>query len=174
VKASEGHAQLMKRLRHRDTVAFELLYDRYQRMVFGIALRMLANAATAEDVTQSVFLNLWSAPDAFRGGNFGAWLSRVTRNRSLDELRRAMHGQREIPADVPIEASVDEEVFARIDSQRVRTALAMLPDEQRIPIETGFFGGITHEEMARRTGNPLGTIKTRIRAGLRRLRDELG
>ncbi len=163
----------MKRLRHRDPVAFELLYDRYRRIVFGIALRMLADAATAEDVTQSVFLTLWSAPDAFRGGSFGAWLSRVTRNRSLDELRRVMHGQREIPVDVSIEASVDEEVFARIDSQRVRTALAMLPDEQRIPIETGFFGGITHEEMAKRTGNPLGTIKTRIRAGLRRLHDEL-
>jgi RNA polymerase sigma-70 factor (ECF subfamily) len=164
----------MERLRARDTAAFETLYNLYHRLVFGIALRMLSDATMAEDLTQAVFLKLWSAPDAFREGNFAAWLSRVTRNRALDVLRsRAGKTESEIPAELPADGSLDDEVFARIDAQRVRTALASLPDEQRAPIEMGFFGGVTHEEIARRTGIPLGTIKTRIRSGLRKLRGEL-
>jgi RNA polymerase sigma-70 factor (ECF subfamily) len=164
----------MERLRARDPVAFEHVYDAYHRLVFGIALRMLGDATMAEDLTQSVFLKIWTSPELFRNGNFGAWLSRVTRNRALDVLRsRASHTQAEIPADIPIDGTVDDIVFAKIDSQRVRRALAMLPEEQRAPIEMGFFGGVTHEEIARRTGVPLGTVKTRIRTGLRRLRGEL-
>lgn len=128
----------------------------------------------AEDVTQSVFLKLWSTPDAFRDGNFSAWLSRVTRNRVLDVLRsRANKPAVEIPADLPAELSLDDDVFARIDAERVRSALAALNDDQRSLIELGFFGGVTHEEIARRTGLPLGTIKTRIRTGLRRMRESL-
>ena len=170
----EDGARLMERIRARDPVAFELLYDAYHRLVFGIALRMLTDTTMAEDLTQSVFLKIWSSPDSFRDGNFGAWLSRVTRNRSLDVLRsRASHPQGEIPADIPMDGTIDDVVFAKIDSQRVRSALAGLPDEQRAPIEMGFFGGVTHEEIARRTGIPLGTIKTRIRTGLHRLRDDL-
>lgn len=164
----------MERIRARDAAAFELLYDLYHRLVFGIALRMLSDTTMAEDLTQSVFLKIWSTPDSFRDGNFGAWLSRVTRNRALDVLRsRAARPEGEIPADVPTEGSIDDLVFSKIDSQRVRSALAALPDEQRSPIEMGFFGGVTHEEIARRTGIPLGTVKTRIRSGLRRLRGDL-
>lgn len=164
----------MERLRARDPVAFEHLYDAYHRLVFGIALRMLSDTTMAEDLTQSVFLKIWSSPEAFRDGNFSAWLARVTRNRALDVLRsRAAHSASEIPADIPAEGNIDDIVFSKIDSQRVRSALAALPDEQRSPIEMGFFGGITHEEIARRTGIPLGTVKTRIRTGLRRLRGDL-
>jgi len=164
----------MERIRARDPAAFERLYDAYHRLVFGIALRMLTDTTMAEDLTQSVFLKIWTSPDSFRDGNFGAWLSRVTRNRALDVLRsRAAHSAADIPADLPVEGAIDDVVFAKIDSQRVRSALAALPDEQRAPIEMGFFGGITHEEIARRTGIPLGTVKTRIRSGLRRLRGEL-
>jgi RNA polymerase sigma-70 factor (ECF subfamily) len=142
--------------------------------VFGIALRMLSDTTMAEDLTQSVFLKVWSSPDSFREGNFAAWLARVTRNRALDVLRsRAARSEAEIPADIAMDGTIDDVVFARIDSQRVRSALAALPEEQRSVIEMGFFGGITHEEIARRTGIPLGTIKTRIRSGLRRLRGDL-
>ena len=164
----------MERLRARDPVAFEQLYDAYHRLVFGIALRMLSDTTMAEDLTQSVFLKLWTSPESFRDGNFAAWLSRVTRNRALDVIRsRSSRPETEIPADVPMDGTIDDLVFAKIDSQRVRSALAALPAEQRSPIEMGFFGGITHEEIARRTGIPLGTIKTRIRSGLRRLRGDL-
>jgi len=164
----------MERVRARDVHAFEQLYDAYHRLVFGIALRIATDAALAEDVTQSIFLKLWSAPEAFREGNFAGWLSRVTRNRTLDALRsRANRPSDEIPVDLPAEAATETQVFARIDAQRVRSALSTLSEEQRTPIELGFFGGITHEEIARRTGIPLGTVKTRIRTGLRRMRETL-
>jgi len=163
---------LFARLRERDINAFEVLYDRYHRLVFGIAHRMLGEPAAAEDLVQSVFLKLWSTPDVFRAGNFGAWISRVTRNQALDILRsKAMRAIDEMPADIPSEGTVDEVVFARIDGARVRDALRALPDDQRIPIELGFFGGITHEQIAEQLNVPLGTIKTRIRSGLRRLRE---
>jgi RNA polymerase sigma-70 factor (ECF subfamily) len=164
----------MTRVRERDVEAFEVLYDSYHRLVYGIALKMLQDRMAAEDLTQAVFLKVWSAPDAFLGGNFGAWIGRVTRNRALDVLRsRSVRSEAELPTDVALEGALDDTVFARIDGQRVRTALATLPEEQRQPIELGFFGGVTHEEIARRTATPLGTVKTRIRSGLRKLRNTL-
>jgi RNA polymerase sigma-70 factor (ECF subfamily) len=164
----------MARIRERDVDAFESVYDGYHRLVYGIALKMLGDVMAAEDVTQTIFFKLWNQPEAFVSGNFGAWISRVTRNRALDILRsRALRSEGEIPLDVPVEGTLDETVFARLDGARVRDALRSLPIEQRAPIELGFFGGITHEEIARRTATPLGTVKTRIRAGLRRLRATL-
>jgi RNA polymerase sigma-70 factor (ECF subfamily) len=92
----------------------------------------------------------------------------------LDVLRgRARRATEEIPLDLPALGSTAEAAFERIDAERVRAALAELAEEQRSIIELGFFGGITHEEIARRTGIPLGTVKTRIRTGLRRMRDAL-
>ncbi len=170
----EDPSRLLERVRGRDVAAFETLYDAHHRLVYGVALRVLADGPTAEDVTQAVFMKLWADPGAFRGGNFGAWLARVARNRALDAVRsRAARAQGEIPADVPLDFALDEAVLRQLDGARVRAALANLPEEQRAPIELGFFGGVTYEEIARRSGTPLGTVKTRIRAGLRRLRSEL-
>lgn len=132
---------------------------------------MLGDAHGAEDVVQSVFLKLWNSPDLFRGGNFDAWIVRVTRNRALDVLRsRAVRNEGALPEALPEEEAIEEVAFSHIDAARVRAALAGLPPEQREPIEMGFFDGITHEEIARRCNVPLGTIKTRIRSGLRKLR----
>ncbi len=164
----------MARVRARDADAFELLYDRFHRLVYGVATRMMNDVSAAEDLTQAVFLKLWSTPELFRGGNFAAWIVRVTRNRALDMLRtRAGRAESELPESLPEADSIEDVAFASIDASRLRTALESLPPEQREPIELGFFSGITHEEIARRTGIPLGTIKTRIRAGLRRLRSML-
>jgi RNA polymerase sigma-70 factor (ECF subfamily) len=166
--------RLMARVRERDVTAFEAVYDGFHRLVYGIALKMLGDPSAAEDLAQAVFLKVWSSPEAFGGGNFGAWIARVTRNRALDALRsRATRPETEMPADIPLEGSLDESVFARLDGERVRSALAALPDEQRRPIELGFFGGMTHDEIARRSELPLGTVKTRIRAGLKKLRVSL-
>ncbi len=171
---SEDAARLMGRVRERDSDAFEALYDTHYRLVRGVALRMLGDAAAADDVTQTVFLKVWTAPELFRTGNFAAWIVRVTRNRALDVLRsRAQQGACELPESLPELDGIEDVALARIDAAQVRSALADLPAEQREPIELGFFGGITHEEMARRSGIPLGTIKTRIRSGLRRLRSAL-
>lgn len=167
--------RLMERVRARDVAAFEALYDGHHRLVFGIGLRMLGEPNAAEDLTQAVFLKIWTAPDSFHGGSFVAWVSRVARNRALDMLRaRAARPEVEMPCgDMPLDASVDEEAFARLDARRVHDALASLPAEQRTLIEMGFFDGVTHQELAARTGTPLGTVKTRIRAGLRTLRSAL-
>jgi RNA polymerase sigma-70 factor (ECF subfamily) len=167
-------ARLVALIRERDISAFEELYDRYHRLVFGIAQRILGDPNGAEDLTQAVFLKLWSAPQAYRAGNFGAWLARVTRNQALDVVRsKAARSVDEMPAELALEGSVDDEVFARIDGARVREALRSLPEDQRVPIELGFFGGITHEQIAAKLDVPLGTVKTRIRSGLRRLRTDL-
>jgi RNA polymerase sigma-70 factor (ECF subfamily) len=164
----------MARVRDRDPAAFESLYDGFHRLVYGIAQRMLDDSMAAEDLTQAVFLKLWADPDAFHGGNFGAWIARVARNRALDVIRaRSVRPEGEFPIDLGSDDDLDETVLAKIEGERVRAALRALPDEQRAPIELGFFGGITHEEIARRTGTPLGTVKTRIRSGLRKLREAL-
>jgi RNA polymerase sigma-70 factor (ECF subfamily) len=150
------------------------MYDTYHRLVFGIALRMLGDRAAAEDCTQAVFLKVWSSPDGFSSGNFAAWIARVARNRALDMLRsRSAHPSVELPNDIQVDVPLDETVFANVNAAAVRRALAELPDDQRSLIERGFFGGLTHEELSRQTGVPLGTVKTRIRNGLRKLRDSL-
>ncbi len=164
----------MERVRARDAAAFEALYDEYHRLVYGLALRVLGDPGGAEDVTQAVFLKIWDSPALFRGGNFGAWIARVTRNRCFDVLRsRAVRAEGDFPDAMPLDDSIEDQAIANVDGARVRDALAQLPHEQREPIELGFFGGATQSEIARQTGMPLGTIKTRIRTGLRRLRNVL-
>ncbi len=163
----------MAGVRARDAAAFEALYDGYHRLVYGIAYRMLGEVAGAEDITQAVFLKIWSAPERFVSGNFAGWIARITRNRALDALRAKSRTDVELPEQQPDEEPMENAAFAAIDAAQVRSALNQLPSEQRELIEMGFFGGITHEELAKRTGIPLGTIKTRIRTGLYRLRAAL-
>ncbi len=170
----EDANRLMARVCDNDAGAFESLYDQYHRLVYGVALRILSDPGAAEDVTQSVFLKIWSDPEAFREGSFGAWIARVARNRAIDALRmRTGHPTAEVPESIPEDQPLEEMALARLSGERVRDAMGQLTPEQREPIELGFFEGITHEEIARRTGVPLGTVKTRIRSGLRRLRSVL-
>jgi RNA polymerase sigma-70 factor, ECF subfamily len=164
----------MERVRARDADAFEVLDDEYHGLVYGLAVRVLSDPVVAEDVTQAVFLKVWSSPALFRGGNFGAWIARITRNRAYDVLRsRAGRDEREIPESLPTSEAIEDTALAHVTAERVREALAQLPQVQRELIELGFFGGITQEEISRETGLPLGTVKTRIRTGLRRLRSAL-
>jgi RNA polymerase sigma-70 factor (ECF subfamily) len=169
----EDAGRLMARVRSKDAAAFEVLYDEYHRLVYGVAMRMLGDVAAAEDITQAVFLKIWSSPQLFEAGNFSGWLVRMTRNRALDLLRSKSYRHEELPETKPADEMPEDTAFAHINADLVRAALKQLPDEQRELIEMGFFGGLTHEEMARRSGTPLGTIKTRIRAGLRKLRSSL-
>ena len=165
---------LMEAVRRRDSSAFEMLFDAYNRLVYGIALRMLGEKLAAEDVTQAIFLKIWHSPDLFRGGNFRAWLIRVARNSCLDELRSRKHNTPLEPSmDVVDDASLEETAFANLDAHEVRSALEVLSKEQREAIELGFFSGLTHCEIADRLALPLGTVKARIRSGLQRLRGAL-
>lgn len=162
---------LIGRVAARDAVAFESLYDSHHRLVFGIALRLLGDAPSAEDLTQAVFLKVWVNPTAFKGGSLPAWIARVTRNAGLDVLRwRSARHEDAIAADMPVDDGLEDTVVASVDADDVRRALAQLPETERSPIEMGFFGGMTYSRIALETGVPLGTVKTRIRSGLHRLR----
>jgi RNA polymerase sigma-70 factor, ECF subfamily len=165
---------LMLRLASGEIVAFEMFYDAYHRLVYGIGLRLLGEDASAEDLTQGVFLKVWMNPAAFKGGNLVAWIGRVARNAALDVLRqRSARAEGEIPANVTLDGALEDEVFANLDAERVRTALLRLPATERIPIEMGFFDGKTYRSVAHEIGVPVGTVKSRIRTGLHRLRDAL-
>jgi RNA polymerase sigma-70 factor, ECF subfamily len=161
----------MERVAARDTAAFETIYDRYHRLVHGIAFRMLADVGSADDVTQTVFLKVWRMPQAFRGGNFEAWIARVTRNQTLDVLRAKdvqFADAGEEREDVT--ESTESAALANADATAVRAALSSLVPEEREPIELAYFGGLTQQRIAERTGIPLGTIKSRMRAALQKMR----
>jgi len=165
---------LIARIAGGDHDSFAALYDRYGALVYGVARRMLGDTA-AEDVTQSVFLQVWSRPSAFRGGSFSAWIARVARNACIDVLRSAAVRTREpeFPADLESSAVVVDEVLSRASAESVSAALAGLPPEQREAIEQAYFGGLSYREVAEKSGAPLGTVKSRIRLGLRRLWESL-
>lgn len=166
----EDDARLMKRVCVKDAGAFEEIYDRHHRLVFGIAMRFLG-ASGAEDATQAVFMKVWSAPNSFEQGNFAAWIGRITRNHCLDVLRhRSRHPSGDLPIDVPSPDSADSAAFAHLDAAAMQRALGQIAPEQRSLIELAYFGGLTQERIAENTGVPLGTVKTRIRTGLQRLR----
>lgn len=172
--AAQEADELMAAVRRREPAAFEALLNRYGRLVFGIAAKMLGDRIAAENATETVFLNVWHAPELFRGGNLSARLVWTTRNRCLAQMRcRCPHSSRDDVQNMAGAFSLEETAFKEINAMRVREALAALPNGQRGPIQMGFFGGLTHEQIAQRTGVPLGMVKKRIRRGLHALRDHL-
>lgn len=183
VRAADD-AVLMEALASGDLHALESLYDRYSALVFSVSHRVLHDTHLAEDVVQEVFLRLWRQPTSFdpKRGRFISWLMSVTRNRALDELRKVSRrvrseDQDEDPvADLPTSDRFDDPALgAELSEQRyaVRVAMTRLPPEQRRVIELAYFSGLTQLEIAAATGDPLGTVKTRVRLGMRKLRAAL-
>ncbi|MGE5322472.1 MAG: RNA polymerase sigma factor [Actinomycetota bacterium] len=168
----KDEAALIARLRAGDENAMADVYDRYSGIVYAVALRVLGNTSSAEDVVQEVFLQLWRNPQAFDAdrGKLAPWLAVIARNRSIDVLRkRPMEDDID---EVPVSTGVNlEDEFAEHQAiNKVRGVLAQLPQDQRRLLEMAFFEGMTHSEIAARSGEPLGTVKTRIRSGLQALR----
>ena len=164
-----------------DAAALEALYGRYGRACYGLARRILTDEQLAQDVVQEVFLAVWrdaSRFDASRGG-FSTWLLSMTHHKAVDSVRREENlRKRRTTADVletqESEApKVEEAVWSLVRRERVREALKTLPGPQREALALAYFGGYTQREIAGLTGIPLGTVKTRMLAGMRRLRDEL-
>ena len=170
-----------------DEQAFSTLYDRYVDLVYSTSLRVLGDRPLAEDTTQEIFVRLWQRPETFVAarGRFLSWLLSVTRNRAVDELRsrgrrlrrEAVHGEwtetrvesEPAPDDTdPLRAAQVQE-----SQMLVRRALRDLPTEQRAALELAYFGGLTQQEIALSLHEPLGTIKTRIRLGMQKLRAAL-
>lgn len=168
----KNEAVLIARVRAGDENAMADIYDRYSGIVYAVALRVLGNTSSAEDVVQEVFLQLWRNPHAFDAdrGKLAPWLAVIARNRSIDILRkRPMEDDID---ELPISTGVnlEDEAAERMAVAKVRGMLAQLPQDQRRLLEMAFFEGMTHSEIAGKTGEPLGTVKTRIRSGLQALR----
>lgn len=169
---NENEAALIARIRAGEESAMADLYDRYSGIVYGVALRVLGDAAAAEDVLQEVFLQLWRNPQSFDAnrGRLPAWLAVIARNRAIDYLRRRPPEQDIEGLAVSTGVNLESVTAQRQAVDKVRSVLSQLPPEQRRLLEMAFFEGLTHTEIAGRTGEPLGTIKTRIRNGLLALR----
>ncbi len=169
-------AELVARVRSRDRAALEVLYDRYARSVYSLALSILRDPGAAEEVTQELFLHVWQYPqlyDAARGP-FGPWLLRSARNRAIDVLRRRTRERQlswrlEMTTHVSDQNDPDDTALQNEAEARVRQGLAELDSGLRQVIELAYFGGLTQREIAERLGVPLGTVKTRVRTALQRL-----
>jgi len=173
--------ELMQRLLYRDLRAFRALFDRYGNLVYSAALRVVRDAQIAEDMVQEIFLRIWRKPDSYvaQRGRFVTWLTSVTRNRAVDEIRsrgrRFRHetaSPEEQERELPAPDTNDPALTAELADQRrlILVALAQIPQEQRQIIELAYFGGFTQQEIAQRLSQPLGTVKTRIRLGMQKLR----
>lgn len=178
--------QLMDRLAGRDLIAFEALYDRYGDLVYSVSLRIVGDSYIAEDVTQDVFLRVWRRPDQFdlSRGKFVTWLLSVARNRSIDQRRshsrrlrhEALPATEEDEDVLPSDNARDDPALATVLAEEraaVRAALTTLPPEQRLAIQLAYFGGMTQQEIANMLGQPLGTVKTRMRLGMQKMRNAL-
>jgi RNA polymerase sigma-70 factor, ECF subfamily len=177
---------LMQRIAARDTVALAELYDRHSRLLFGLILRIVRDRGEAEEVLQETFVRVWTRADIYDAQMGGPlpWIVRVARNHAIDRVRARLvragvnapaTDATAIEAEAPATAIQSPEA-AVLDDERRRTltdALAGLPAEQRQLIEAAFFEGYTHSELAQRFRLPLGTVKTRIRAGMIAMRRTL-
>ena len=177
--AQDNDVQLLKAIAARDEAALAQLYDRYRVILFGLLMRILNNREEAEDVLQEVFLQVWRKAADFdenRGRPF-TWLVTLGRSRAIDRLRTLAARERvaEAGAREVIEETSDAATDAFKSEQRglVSDALAKLPDEQKGPIMLAYFEGLSQSEIATRLGAPLGTVKTRMRTGMIRLRELL-
>jgi RNA polymerase sigma-70 factor (ECF subfamily) len=163
---------LLTRVKGGDQQAMTELFDQYSGMVYSVALRVLKDPGQAEDVMQEIFFQVWRNPNAFVSGrgSLGAWLAVMARNRAIDSLRRRR--PTDSVEDVVLASPLDlgSEVERNRMMEKVRGVLKDLPMEQQKSVELAFFEGLTHSEIAARTGDPLGTVKTRIRSALITLR----
>ncbi len=174
-------ATLVQQLLQKDVSAFEQLYDRHSRAVYSLVLRILQQAGTAEEVVQDVFLQLWRNARQYdeSRGPFVPWLLTLARNRALDTLRLKSERQRrrEDPTEALPSTAASPDYVKQLDAKRrgdkVRALMASLNPQQKKAIEMAYFEGLSHREIAAALREPLGTVKSWIRNGLLRLKEEL-
>lgn len=170
-------AMLLARVANADRDAFEVLYRRYVRSIFGLALRRLRDRAQAEEVTQDAFAAVWRSARSYRPerGAAGGWLYAVARNAILDRMRRNARADisYELPEVESPEGGPDEQAEQSYTAWRVHRALEELNPNERQVIELAYWSGLSQSEVASFLGQPLGTVKTRTRSALARLADVL-
>ena len=161
-----------------DDQALAELYDRFGRVAYGLALRILRDEALAQDAVQDAFLAVWRSADRFLAGRAAArtWILTLVHRRAVDLVRREDRRRGEPlerAPEPPSPRTAEDEATLGFERRVVQEALRRLPPEQREALELGYYGGLTQSELAERLGQPLGTIKSRMFAGLSRLRDLL-
>jgi RNA polymerase sigma factor (sigma-70 family) len=176
-----SEAELMRQIAAGEIGGLEALYDRYHGMAYALALRITTETGLAEDVVQDSFLGVWRNAGRYAEarGTVRSWLLAIVRHRAIDAMRRQRasvalgdESDEALPPNLTL-PDIWPEVAGRLDSERVRAAIASLPPAQREAIELAYFDGLTQREIADRTGAPLGTVKSRMRLGLVALREQL-
>lgn len=173
VPATNDDLELVRRAARGDSAAVMSLYDRHSGPILALAQRILGNRDEAEEVLQDAFVRVWqeaASYDANRAG-FRAWICTIARNRALDVLRRRATAQKMSASLEPPTGPARPDASIAADSERVKSALGQLPPPQRQAIELAYYEGLTHVEIAERLSAPLGTVKTRILDGMRKLRE---
>ncbi len=174
VRPSQWERTTRDRLIAGEEGALNEIYDQFASFVYGLALRVIGDARAAEDVSQDVFVIVWERPDAFDPdrGSLRTWLGTLAHRRAVDHVRREEARKRRAIKDAArpeTTPDVEEMAMALVTAERVRSALATLPDDQRRAIQLAYFGGKTYRQVAQVLGIPEGTAKSRLRLGLRRI-----
>jgi len=177
-RAGDWELGVRKRMVSGDDSALSEVYDQFGSFVYGLALRVIGDPRAAEDVSQDVFMSVWERPDAFdpERGSLRTWLGTLAHRRAVDYVRREEARRRRTERDASRRVTVpdvEEIAVALVTAERVRDALALLPDEQRRAIQLAYFGGKTYRQVAEVLGIPEGTAKSRLRLGLRRIAEAL-
>ncbi|HLW97273.1 MAG TPA: sigma-70 family RNA polymerase sigma factor [Candidatus Acidoferrales bacterium] len=171
---AETDWSLLERVVRKEESALAALYDRYSGLVFAEAMRILRDNGAAEEILQDIFYQVWRTAEKFdpARGSLPGWLMVVTRNRAISRLRRSSSRSDEELDQNAVSVSINLENAASQKQMidRLKSVMSAMPDSQRQAIELAFFEGLTHSEIAAKTGEPLGTIKTRIRSALEVLR----
>jgi RNA polymerase sigma-70 factor (ECF subfamily) len=174
--------ELLAKIGEQDRQALAALYDRYGRRVFALAVRMLNDPLGSEEVTQDVFMSVWRRGASYtsKKGKFTTWLFSITHNRTIDELRKRRRDRSRENADIDDHLNIQsgdispaDAAVARSEYAKIRAAMERLPVEQKSVVELSYFKGLTQTEIATKTGQPLGTVKTRMRLALKKLRTAL-
>jgi RNA polymerase sigma-70 factor, ECF subfamily len=167
--------ELIQRIAERDQGAFEALYNRYARAVFGLALRRLGDRGRAEDAVQETFASIWRSAATYRPerGPGAPWLYTVARNATVDRSRARIETPLEVPDEPTTEPGPADQTEQNWVTWRVHSALQELPEREREAISLAYWSGLSQSEVAEFLGIPLGTVKTRTRSGLARLADLL-
>jgi RNA polymerase sigma factor (sigma-70 family) len=174
VRPSQWERTTRDRLIAGEEGALNEIYDQFASFVYGLALRVIGDARAAEDVSQDVFVTVWERPDVFDPdrGSLRTWLGTLAHRRAVDHVRREEARKRRAIKDAArpeTTPDVEEMAMALVTAERVRSALATLPDDQQRAIQLAYFGGNTYRQVAEVLGIPEGTAKSRLRLGLRRI-----
>jgi RNA polymerase sigma-70 factor (ECF subfamily) len=183
--ADLSDAELIELVANGEARALEVLYDRYSRVVYSFALRIVGDSQLAEEILQEVFFRVWQQGSGFQSnrGSLITWLLSITHNLAIDEVRKRNRRPQKADSEDPElvlsgmadeSTDIEQEVWLSGVRTAIVEALDRVPKEQRVVIELAYFRGLTQREIAETLGQPLGTVKTRMRLGLQKLREQLG